>query len=60
MSNKIFESLGPSSERENIIGVKIIQDVSERAFSRGAGVGDKPLMDTLIPCAESWRANTAV
>ncbi|MCD8138411.1 MAG: dihydroxyacetone kinase subunit DhaK [Planctomycetaceae bacterium] len=32
-----------------------IQDVGERAFGRGAGIGDKTLMDALIPCAESWK-----
>ncbi len=39
--------------------VKGIQDVGERAFGRGAGVGDKTLMDALIPCAEAWKAGSA-
>lgn len=39
--------------------VQGIQDVGERAFGRGAGVGDKTLMDALIPCAESWKKSAA-
>lgn len=39
--------------------VKGIQDVGQRAFGRGAGIGDKTLMDALIPCAESWQACAA-
>ncbi len=42
-----------------LAAVKGIQDVGERAFGRGAGVGDKTLMDALIPCAESWQAIAA-
>ncbi len=39
--------------------VRGIQDVGERAFGRGAVVGDKTLMDALIPCAEAWRESGA-
>lgn len=35
--------------------VKGIQDTGERAFGRGAVVGDKTLIDALVPYAESWR-----
>lgn len=35
--------------------VKGIQDTGERAFGRGAVVGDKTLIDALIPYAESWQ-----
>lgn len=35
--------------------VKGIQRTGERSFGKGAGVGDKTLMDALIPCAESWK-----
>ena len=34
--------------------VKGIQDVGERSFGRGAVVGDKTLIDALVPCADSW------
>ncbi len=34
--------------------VKGIQDVGERSFGRGAVVGDKTLIDALVPYAESW------
>ncbi|MEK4521518.1 dihydroxyacetone kinase subunit DhaK [Psychrobacillus sp. FSL W7-1493] len=34
--------------------VKGIQATGERSFGRGAEVGDKTLIDALIPCAESW------
>lgn len=39
--------------------VKGVQDVGERAFGRGATVGDKTLMDALIPCADSWKKSAA-
>lgn len=38
--------------------VKGIQITGERSFGRGAVVGDKTLIDALIPCADSWSANT--
>ncbi len=34
--------------------VKGIQTTGERSFGRGAVVGDKTLMDALIPCADVW------
>lgn len=34
-----------------------IQTVGERSFGRGATVGDKTLIDALIPFAQSWRAS---
>lgn len=33
--------------------VKGIQDTGERSFGRGAAVGDKTLIDALVPCAEA-------
>lgn len=32
-----------------------IQDVGARSFGRGAVVGDKTLLDALIPCSEKWQ-----
>lgn len=37
--------------------VKGIQMTGERSFGRGAGMGDKTLIDALIPCAEIWTAS---
>lgn len=34
--------------------VKGIQSTGERSFGRGAEVGDKTLIDALIPCADTW------
>ncbi|RGX08183.1 dihydroxyacetone kinase subunit DhaK [Paraclostridium sordellii] len=34
--------------------VKGIQSTGERSFGRGAVVGDKTLVDALVPCANSW------
>jgi len=34
--------------------VKGIQQISERSFGRGAIVGDKTLIDALVPCADAW------
>ncbi|QFK70201.1 dihydroxyacetone kinase subunit DhaK [Pradoshia sp. D12] len=34
--------------------VKGIQVTGERSFGRGAVVGDKTLIDALVPCADSW------
>lgn len=31
-----------------------IQKTGERSFGRGAVVGDKTLIDALVPCADSW------
>ena len=38
--------------------VKGIQTTGERSFGRGAVVGDKTLIDALVPCADTWSANT--
>lgn len=35
-----------------------IQKTGERSFGRGAVVGDKTLIDALVPCADTWSANT--
>lgn len=37
--------------------VKGIQDTGERSFGRGAVVGDKTLIDALVPCADAWEQN---
>ena len=34
--------------------VKGVQSTGERSFGRGAVVGDKTLIDALVPCADSW------
>lgn len=34
--------------------VKGIQATGERSFGRGAVVGDKTLIDALVPCADAW------
>lgn len=36
------------------MAVKGIQGTGERSFGRGAVVGDKTLIDALVPCADSW------
>lgn len=33
-----------------------IQKTGERSFGRGAVVGDKTLIDALVPCADAWTA----
>ncbi|MPM34265.1 hypothetical protein SDC9_80847 [bioreactor metagenome] len=33
-----------------------IQATGKRSFGRGAVIGDKTLIDALIPCAASWTA----
>ncbi|GBU11153.1 dihydroxyacetone kinase [Erysipelotrichaceae bacterium] len=35
-------------------GIKGIQSTGERSFGRGAVVGDKTLIDALVPCADAW------
>jgi dihydroxyacetone kinase len=40
--------------------VKGIQDTGERSFGRGAVVGDKTLVDALVPCADSWSESAEV
>lgn len=60
-----FRAAGKSAEGKQALGVKDvaamleaavlgIQRTGERSFGRGAVVGDKTLMDALIPCAEVW------
>ncbi|AIQ49991.1 hypothetical protein R70723_32000 [Paenibacillus sp. FSL R7-0273] len=39
--------------------VKGIQDTGERAFGRGAVVGDKTLIDALVPYTQSWKDSAA-
>lgn len=39
--------------------VKGIQDIGERSFGRGAVVGDKTLIDALVPCADAWSEESA-
>lgn len=34
--------------------VKGVQSTGERSFGRGAVVGDKTLIDALVPCADEW------
>lgn len=34
-----------------------IQQTGERSFGRGAVVGDKTLVDALVPCADAWSAS---
>ncbi|MGE4276535.1 MAG: dihydroxyacetone kinase subunit DhaK [Lawsonibacter sp.] len=36
--------------------VQGIQSTGERSFGRGAVVGDKTLIDALVPCADAWSA----
>jgi dihydroxyacetone kinase len=37
--------------------VQGVQETGKRAFGRGAVVGDKTLIDALVPCAGSWSAS---
>jgi dihydroxyacetone kinase len=37
--------------------VQGVQETGRRAFGRGAVVGDKTLIDALVPCADSWAAS---
>ena len=39
--------------------IKRIQDTGERSFGRGAIMGDKTLIDALVPCAAAWSACAA-
>ncbi|MDM5153696.1 dihydroxyacetone kinase subunit DhaK [Bacillus sp. DX1.1] len=36
-----------------------IQSIGERSFGRGAEVGDKTLVDALVPCTNSWSESAA-
>jgi len=62
-----FRAAGKSVAGKNTLSVadfaQMLQDVvavirltGERSFGRGAEVGDKTLMDALIPCADAWSA----
>lgn len=42
--------------QEAVIG---IQQTGERSFGRGAVVGDKTLIDALVPCADAWSESAA-
>ncbi|OAB47365.1 dihydroxyacetone kinase subunit DhaK [Paenibacillus antarcticus] len=53
VGNKQELSIGEVAQMMGAI-VKGIQDTGERAFGRGAVVGDKTLIDSLAPYAESW------
>lgn len=35
-----------------------IQETGKRSFGRGAVVGDKTLIDALVPCADAWQSQT--
>lgn len=39
--------------------VEGIQATGERSFGRGAVVGDKTLVDALVPCTEAWKSCAA-
>ncbi len=39
--------------------VKGVQDTGARSFGRGAIVGDKTLIDALVPCADTWSAGSS-
>ncbi|SCP97979.1 dihydroxyacetone kinase subunit DhaK [Anaerobium acetethylicum] len=47
------------SEFADIIqaAVEGIQKTGERSFGRGAVVGDKTLIDALVPCADEWKVS---
>ncbi len=36
-----------------------IQQIGEQSFGRGAVVGDKTLIDALVPCADAWKESAA-
>ncbi|MHA7966207.1 dihydroxyacetone kinase subunit DhaK [Paenibacillus sp. CAU 1782] len=40
--------------------VKGIQSTGERSFGRGAVVGDKTLIDALVPCADAWTESASL
>ncbi|KOP72752.1 hypothetical protein AMS59_17785 [Lysinibacillus sp. FJAT-14745] len=39
--------------------LKGIQSIGERSFGRGAEVGDKTLVDALVPCVNTWSESAA-
>ncbi|MGO1356999.1 MAG: dihydroxyacetone kinase subunit DhaK [Alkalibacterium gilvum] len=48
-------------EFSEIIGAAVngIQSTGERSFGKGAQVGDKTLIDALVPCHEAWDESAA-
>ena len=52
LSIKEFADMLPSA-------VKAIQANGKRSFGRGTVVGDKTLVDAIVPCANSWAESTA-
>lgn len=49
------KELSPSEFSELLqAAVKGVQMTGKRSFGRGADIGDKTLMDALIPCADRW------
>jgi len=70
-----FRSAGKATQNKNLLSIEEfakmlrstvegIQATGERSFGRGAEVGDKTLIDALIPCADMWseaaKNNTAL
>ncbi|MEY9973967.1 dihydroxyacetone kinase [Lysinibacillus sp. RC46] len=41
------------------VALKGIQSIGERSFGRGAEVGDKTLVDALVPCVNVWTESAA-
>lgn len=54
--NKTFLTIGEFAEVMQAAVSGVIA-TGERSFGRGAVVGDKTLMDSLIPCADVWTEN---
>lgn len=54
VGNKKELSVGEIAEMMAAVA-KGVQDTGERSFGRGAVVGDKTLIDALVPYAESWK-----
>jgi len=65
-----FRSAGLSAGGKNVLSVvefaemmqaavRGIQATGERSFGRGAVVGDKTLIDALVPCADVWTREAA-
>lgn len=63
-----FRAAGKSTEGKDTLSISDfadmmqaavtgIQKTGERSFGRGAVVGDKTLIDALVPCADSWTEN---
>lgn len=52
--NKTELTVAEFSETLNAV-VDAIQTTGQRSFGRGAVVGDKTLIDALVPCVDSWK-----